>query len=60
MLAAQIELANDKPKAALERARRVLVAHSDNAQAHFQAALALDSLGSAADALPNHTRRVTT
>lgn len=54
LLAAQLELADDKPKSSLERARRVLVARPDDAQAHFQAALALDTLGSAADALPHY------
>jgi Flp pilus assembly protein TadD len=56
LLAAQLELFDDKPKQALERARRVLVAHPDDAQAHYEAALALDAMGGMADALPHYEK----
>jgi tetratricopeptide (TPR) repeat protein len=56
LLAAQLDLFENKPKAALAHARHVLVAHPDDAEAHFEAAMALDAMGAAADALPHYER----
>jgi tetratricopeptide (TPR) repeat protein len=56
LLAAQLDLFADKPKTALAHARQILVAHPDDAQAHFQAAVALDAMGAAADALPHYEK----
>ncbi|HEV2972175.1 MAG TPA: tetratricopeptide repeat protein [Pirellulales bacterium] len=56
LLAAQLDLFDDKPKQALDRARHVLVAHANDAQAHYEAALALDALGGMADALPHYEK----
>ena len=54
LLAAQLDLFENKPKAALAHARYVLVAYPNDSQAHFEAALALDAMGAAADALPHY------
>ncbi len=54
LLAAQVDLSDNKPKSALEHARHVLVAFPNDAEAHYQAALALDVLGQMADALPHY------
>ncbi len=54
LLAAQLDLFENKPKAALAHARYVLVAHPNDPQAHFEAALALDAMGAATDALPHY------
>jgi tetratricopeptide (TPR) repeat protein len=56
LLAAQLDLFADKPKSALAHARQILVAHPDDAQAHFEAAVALDAMGAAADALPHYEK----
>jgi tetratricopeptide (TPR) repeat protein len=54
LLAAQIDLFDGKPKSALEHARHVLVELPNDAQAHYQAALALDAMGQMADAVPHY------
>ena len=54
LLAAQVDLSDNKPKAALEHARHVLVAFPNDAEAHYEAALALDAMGQMADALPHY------
>jgi Flp pilus assembly protein TadD len=56
LLAAQLDLFADKPKAALAHARHVLVAYPDDPQAHYEAAVALDAMGAAADALPHYEK----
>jgi tetratricopeptide (TPR) repeat protein len=54
LLAAQVDLFDSKPKSALEHARPVLVAFPNDAEAHYQAALALDAMGQMAAALPHY------
>jgi Flp pilus assembly protein TadD len=56
LLAAQLDLFDNMPKAALAHARQVLVAHPDDPQAHFETAMALDAMGAVADALPHYEK----